>query len=120
DPNTGSSYFEVDQLKPQDYAAVRDLQPGQISEPIESLDNEGRNGNTVYKIIRLDRIVPAHPATLESDYSELAGLVSNTLQMKAINSFVDEKIKSSYIVIDPMFGDCDFSRKGWAEKVVKD
>ena len=24
DPNTGSSYFEIDQLKPQDYAAVKD------------------------------------------------------------------------------------------------
>ena len=54
DPNSGSTYFEVDQLKPQDYNAIRDLEPGQISEPIESLDNEGRNGNTVYKIVRLD------------------------------------------------------------------
>ena len=120
DPNTGSSYFEVDQLKPQDYAVVKDLQPGQISEPIESLDNEGRNGNTVYKIIRLDKILPAHPATLESDYSELAGLVGYARQMEAINAFIDKKIETSYIVIDPMFGDCDFNRKGWAKKVVKD
>ena len=120
DPNTGSSYFEVDQLKPQDYAVVKDLQPGQISEPIESLDNEGRNGNTVYKIIRLDKILPAHPATLESDYSELAGLVGYARQMEAINAFIDKKIETSYIVIDRMFGDCDFNRKGWAKKVVKD
>ncbi|MBR5043116.1 MAG: peptidylprolyl isomerase, partial [Bacteroidales bacterium] len=34
DPNTGSAYFEIDQLKPQDYAAVKDLQPGEISEPV--------------------------------------------------------------------------------------
>ncbi|MBQ2161934.1 MAG: peptidylprolyl isomerase, partial [Bacteroidales bacterium] len=50
DPNTGSAYFEIDQLKPQDYTAVKDLEPGQISEPVESLDNEGRDGNLVYKI----------------------------------------------------------------------
>ena len=86
DPNTGSSYFEVDQLKPQDYAVVKDLQPGQISEPIESLDNEGRNGNTVYKIIRLDKILPAHPATLETDYSyfQLRLLANNKDQAKII------------------------------------
>ena len=47
DPSTGSAYFEIDQMKPQDYSAVKDLQPGQISEPVESLDNEGRNGNLV-------------------------------------------------------------------------
>ena len=47
DPNTGSSYFEIDQLKPQDYAAIAGLKEGEISEPIESLDNEGRDGNLV-------------------------------------------------------------------------
>ncbi len=120
DPNTGSSYFEVDQLKPQDYAAVENLEPGQISEPIESLDNEGRNGNVVYKIVRLDKIVPAHTATFESDYDDLLSLVQVTRQNEAINSFIDDKIKTSYIIIDPMFGDCDFSRKGWLEKVRED
>ena len=47
DPNTGSSYFEVDQIKPQDYAAISDLEEGGISVPIASLDNEGRDGNLV-------------------------------------------------------------------------
>ena len=119
DPNTGSTYFEVDQLKPQDYQAIRDLEPGQISEPIESLDNEGRNGNTVYKIVRLDKIIPAHPASFESDYSELIDLVTMSKRMEAINKFIDEKIDTSYITIDPLFGDCEFNRKGWAKKIVK-
>ena len=120
DPNTGSSYFEIDQLKPQDYAAIQDLQIGEISEPIESLDNEGRDGNLVYKIVRLDKIVPAHPATFENDYTELLDLVRGEKTMEAIDNFVDDKIKTSYIIIDPLFGDCDFSRKGWSEKIRKD
>ena len=37
DPMSGSSYFEIDQLKPQDYAAIKNLKEGEISEPIESL-----------------------------------------------------------------------------------
>ena len=67
DPNTGSSYFEIDQLKPQDYAAIKDLKEGEISEPVESKDNEGRDGNTVYKIIRVDKIIPAHTASFNND-----------------------------------------------------
>jgi Parvulin-like peptidyl-prolyl isomerase len=110
DPNTGSAYFEIDQLKPQDYAAIRDLEVGAISEPIASLDNEGRDGNLVYKIVRLDKIVPAHTATFESDYTDLLGIVRQEKTNAAILQFLDDKIKTSYIIIDPLFGDCEFSR----------
>ncbi len=120
DPYTGSSYFEIDQLKPQDYRAVENLEVGQVSEPITSLDNEGRSGNLVYKIIRLDRVLPAHTANFETDYTDLLNLVTNIKQNEAINEFIDSKLVDTYIVIDPLFGDCDFSREGWAEKVRKD
>ena len=120
DPHTGSAYFEIDQLKPQDYAAIQDLKVGEISEPIASLDNEGRDGNLVYKIVRLDKIVPAHTATFETDYTDLLGQVQQEKVNVAINKFLDEKIESSYIIIDPLFKDCEFSRKGWAAKIRKD
>ena len=85
-----------------------------------SLDNEGRNGNVVYKIIRLDKIVPAHTANFENDYTELLAQVRNRRQMDALNKFIDDKIASTYIVIDPMFSDCDFSRKEWVQKIRKE
>ena len=116
DPNTGSSYFEVDQIKPQDYAAISDLQEGEISVPIASLDNEGRDGNLVYKIIRLDKILPAHTATFESDFTDLAAQVRYEKQMKVIDKFIEGKIDETYIVLDPMFKDCEFNRSGWAGK----
>ena len=119
DPNTGSSYFEIDQLKPQDYAAIRDLKEGDISDPVESLDNEGRDGNTVYKIIKVDKILPAHPATFSNDYNLLLDNARSELQVKAIEDFISSKIKSTYIVIDPMFEDCVFERDGWYEKFRK-
>ena len=120
DPNTGSAHFEIDQLKPQDYAAVQNLQPGEISEPIVSLDNEGRDGNLVYKIVRLDKILPAHTATFESDYTELLGIVQNQKTNEAIGKFLTDKIKSSYIIIDPLYKNCEFSRHEWSEKIRKD
>ena len=120
DPSTGSSYFEIDQLKPADYAAIRELKEGEISEPVESTDNEGyqqgRNGNTVYKIIRVDKIVPAHPASFTNDYTELQGRVRMQRQMQAIDEFLEKKIKETYIVIDPMYKECSFSRDVWSEK----
>ncbi len=119
DPSTGSTYFEIDQIKPQDYTAIRDLKEGEVSLPIESLDNEGRNGNLVYKIIRVDKIIPAHTATFNEDYTELLQQVEASKKMKAIDDFITEKIASTFIVIDPMFRECEFSRKEWAEKIRK-
>ena len=119
DPMSGSSYFEIDQLKPQDYAAVRNLKEGEISEPVESLDNEGRNGNTVYKIIKVDKILPAHTATFNNDYNLLLDQAKQKKSMEAIDEFINSKIESTYIIIDPLFKDCDFERKGWYEKIRK-
>lgn len=113
DPNTGSAYFEIDQLKPEDYAAIKDLKVGEISEPVESKDNEGRNGNTVYKIIKVDKIIPAHTASFDEDYSALLDEARVKKQNEAIDQFLDSKIKTTYIVIDPIFKDCEFSRDGW-------
>ncbi len=117
DPSTGSSYFDMDQLKPADYAAIRDLKEGEISQPVASLDNEGylqgRSGNLVYKIIRVDKIIPAHTATFEKDYTQILEQVENTKRQEAVDRFLEDKIKSTYIVIDPIFRECDFSREIW-------
>ena len=119
DPMTGSSYFEVDQLKPQDYEAIKNLKEGEISVPVESLDNEGRSGNTVYKIIKVDKVIPAHAATFTQDYNMLLDQAKQKASMDAINSFIEEKIRTTHIIIDPLFKDCDFEREGWAEKFGK-
>ena len=119
DPMSGSSYFEIDQLKPQDYAAIKNLKEGEISEPIESLDNEGRNGNTVYKIVKVDKIIPAHTATFTHDYTLLLEEAKQKLSMDAIDNFLKDKIKTTYIIIDPLFKDCVFDREGWSEKFRK-
>ena len=120
DPATGSSYFDIDQMKPADYAAIKDLKEGEISQPVESLDNEGyqqgRSGNLIYKIIRVDKIIPAHTATFEKDYTQILEKVTNVKHKEAIDAFLEEKIKETYIVIDPMFGECEFSREAWNKR----
>ncbi len=117
DPNSGSSYFEIDQLKPEDYNAIKDLKEGEISVPFESRDNEGRSGNTVYKIIKVDKILPAHTASFSEDYTLLLQQAKNERAMKAIDDFIKEKIADTYIVIDPIFKDCTFDHVEWSSKI---
>ena len=115
DPNNGSSYFEIDQIKPQDYAAIKDLKEGEVSDPVESVDNEGR-GNLVYKIIRVDKIIPAHVATFENDFNDVSAQVRSEQQARMIDRFLKEKIEKTKVIIDPMYKDCTFNKDIWRTK----
>ncbi|MBR4882888.1 MAG: peptidylprolyl isomerase, partial [Bacteroidales bacterium] len=113
DPNTGASLFEKDQLKPADYAVIKDMKEGEISEPIESLDDEGRSGNLIYKVIRLEKIIPSHTATYKDDYVVIQNIADRKRQTDAIDKFVKEKQAVTYIRIDDLFKQCNFEREGW-------
>ncbi|OFY39261.1 MAG: hypothetical protein A2X18_04380 [Bacteroidetes bacterium GWF2_40_14] len=113
DENTGSTYFDKDQLNPADYKIIETLKVGEISDPFESVDNAEKSGNTVYKVIRLDKIIPSHIASFKEDFSVLQDEFKNQAALKAIDEFVTKKQKSTFIVIDPLFANCPFKREGW-------
>jgi len=111
--NTGSTLFEKDMLKPADYSVIKDMKVGDISEPFESVDNEGRSGNTIYKILRLEKIVPSHPATFKDDFLIIQNIANNKRREDAIGNFIKEKQAVTYIKLDDLFKQCNFEREGW-------
>lgn len=113
DENTGSTLFEKDLLKPADYAIIKDLEVGQISVPFESVDNEGRSGNTIYKILKLEKVIPSHTATYKDDFVIIQNIANNERQQNAIDKFIKEKQAITYIKLDELFKDCNFEREGW-------
>ena len=115
DEYTGSASLEKDRLNPADYAVIKDMKQGDISEPFESLDTEGR-GHTIYKIVRLDEEIPSHTATFETDYDALVNMANEKNAHKAIENFVEEKKKTTHIRIDPLFAGCKFVNEEWIEK----
>ena len=115
DPMTGAPFFEVDRLKPADYNILKNMKEGEISQPFESVDDEGRSGNTIYKIVRLEKIRPSHTATVDEDFNVLLDIATNQKRVKAIEDFIKDKQTTTYIVIDPMFQNCDFRREGWVK-----
>ncbi|HOG25104.1 MAG TPA: peptidylprolyl isomerase [Bacteroidales bacterium] len=113
DENSGSMLFDKDQLKTSDYNVLKDMKEGDISAPFESRDNKGREGNVIYKVIRLDKIIPAHMANLQDDYNVIQDMANNKARLDAVEKFIREKQQTTYIRIDPLFRDCAFKREGW-------
>lgn len=119
DAESGSPFIDVDKLKPEEYSVLKDMKAGEISMPFESTDSETRAGisvgNTVYKIIRLDEIRPSHAPTFSEDFNILLNMATNQKAADAIDAFIDEKLETTYIVIDPLFQKCVFKRDGWVK-----
>ena len=107
--------MEKDRLIPADFAVNKDMKVGDVSEPFESRDTEGR-GNTIYKIVRLDEELPSHTATFETDYDALVSMANEKNARQAIDDFVTEKKKTTHIKIDPLFSGCKFVSENWIEK----
>ncbi len=89
---------------------------GEISEPFESLDNEGKTGNTIYKIIKLEKIIPSHTANFKEDFNVLLNLAKSKAAEAAINEFIAKNQSATFIKIDPIFANCPFKKEGWIKK----
>jgi len=109
-PNTGESRFDMSQLDKKTGQLVDKMKEGEISDPFQIVDN---SGNTVFKIIRLKKVVPAHRANLQLDYELLANMAKQEKQKEVFNEWVEEKLQTTYVHIDDEYKNCKFQYKGW-------
>jgi peptidyl-prolyl cis-trans isomerase SurA len=110
DPGSRVYLMNIEELNKDMYVVVRDLKRGEISEPFKTTDE---NGNTVFRIVRLDNDVPAHIADLKTDYQVLYNLALQEKQIKKYGTWINKKIETTYIKISDEFKSCPFQNKGW-------
>lgn len=110
---TMSSRFEKDQLDPVDYMVLRNMQPGEISYPYEGKDKMMGRGNTQYKIIKLESLIPSHTANIVDDYDVIQKMAKMERQSDNFNKWIKNKQAYTYIRIDPLYSNCKFEREGW-------
>jgi peptidyl-prolyl cis-trans isomerase SurA len=109
-PSSRITWFTLEELNPEMYVKVREMKIGEISNPFKTTDE---NNNEVFRIVKLDNILPAHAANLKDDYQHLydAALVKERAQI--FDKWVKNKIGITYIKISEEFKGCDFLQKGW-------
>jgi len=110
DPESRVTWFTLEELDKETYVRVRDLKIGEISEPFKTVDE---NGNTVFRIVKLDSQTPAHVADLNTDYQALNSLTLRQKQQKIYTQWIDKKIGITYIRVSDEFKSCPFANKGW-------
>jgi len=104
------SWFSLDELNQDMYKRIRELKPGEISEPFLTTDDIG---NTVFRVVRLDDEIPAHRANLKDDYQFIYNAAMMSERQKTYQEWIQKKIEATYIKISDEFKSCKFLEQGW-------
>lgn len=112
-PYTNSSKFEVQMIEPTVLHTIKNLQVGQITEPILTYDESGMQ---VYKIFKLISVTPEHKATLLDDYQTIKEMALKEKKQKVISQWITNKQESTYIKLpDSKYSSCTF-KYAWRSK----
>lgn len=109
-PMNASTKFSLDELPTNEYSVIKDLEIGELSEPFESRDE---NGKVVFKIVRINKKIEAHRANLKDDYELIEQMTLMNKQQSIVDNWIAEKKKKTYIHIDNSFLKCEFLKDEW-------
>lgn len=108
--NTSISKFEMQQL-PQEVARVVDkMHVGEISDPFTMVT---RDGKVICAIVKLKSRAPGHQASVSEDFPVLQEIVLQHKQEEALQKWIHERQKTTYVKIFDGWNDCEFRYPGW-------
>lgn len=110
-PYTGSIKFEPEQLDAQVSFSIEKMTVGTISNPVPMKTEDQKDA---YRILKLVEKTPPHRANLEEDYSKIQDWALQQKQMEAINKWIDEKAKETYVRIIDSYQDCKL-KHNWSK-----
>lgn len=96
----------------KDYIAISNMKEGEISAPYQA---EDLSGNELSKIVKLLKVIPPHPASLNEDYLTIEEMALNAKQTKIFDAWLKDKIDGIYVFIDPEFRNGEFEYKNWVK-----
>jgi peptidyl-prolyl cis-trans isomerase SurA len=108
-PVTGNTLFEVGQLDKNTYFALEGLKPGEYSQPLLT---QLPNGQPAYRIILLKSETVPHVANLKDDYSKIQAAALKKKQDEALDVWLLDKIRETYVWVSPDYKGC-FTVKKW-------
>ena len=105
-----TSKFRLQELPAEVARMVDTLTVGQVSAPFQMINESGK---TVCAIVRLKSRVDGHRATVTEDFQVLKDMVLGKRREDFIHQWVVDKIKATYVRINPEYRDCHYEYDGW-------
>ncbi len=108
-----TSRFQMKDL-PQDVAKVVDnLKVGEVSKAFRMVDE--KTGVEICAIVKLKNRIENHHANMTEDFQTLRKVVMQKRKNAAIQKWLAEKIKTTYVRISPEWRNYKFDYEGWVK-----
>ncbi len=104
-PYTGDSKFTPEEVEPNLFFIVEKMSVGQKSAPM-LFTNE--TGQQAYRIVYLKSRTEPHKANLKDDYPQIQNMAISIKQNQALNKWVVEKSKNTFVKISSDYKTCDY------------
>ena len=110
----GGTRFGVDELDPNVFFLLQDLDPGEVSAPVQLLDEDNQ---AYWALIRLDERFPAHRANPQDDYALFQQQVEAELREDALSTWIDKRIGETFIRVDAPYDVCTMDMPWLTESI---
>jgi peptidyl-prolyl cis-trans isomerase SurA len=104
-PYTGTTWFEMDQLEPQVSFVINKLEVGQISTPVPTQTEEGKEA---FRLVKLKARIEPHRANLKDDYSMITEQALAYKKEQKIIEWVNKNVENAYIMLIDDYKTCEF------------
>lgn len=108
--NGRTSRFRLQDLPSEIARVVDTMTVGEISAPFQMVNEKGK---TVCVIAKLKSRTEGHKAIITEDFQVMKEVVLNKRREETLHKWVVNKIKTTYVRINPEYRDCEFEYEGW-------
>jgi peptidyl-prolyl cis-trans isomerase SurA len=108
---SGNSRFSAEELDPSVYFVADKLQQGEVSQAVPMKDEEGKQA---YRLLYLKLRTSPHKANLKDDYDKIQNATYEKAKQDALNKWIGEKIKTTYVKIFDEYKKCSFQQNWFA------
>ena len=105
-----TSKFRMQDLPSEIAIVVDTMKVGDISAPFSMINNRGKQ---VCAIVKLKNRVDGHKAKITEDFQVMKAVVEDKRRDEKLHKWVVDKIKATYVRINPRYRDCKFEYSGW-------
>lgn len=107
-----TSRFRMQDLPSEIVHVIDTMEVGGISKAFQM---ENSRGKTVCAIVKLKSRIDAHKATITEDFQVMKDIVLARRRQEVLHKWVVDKIKDTYVRMNPRYAGCDFEYEGWVK-----
>lgn len=110
--NRGTPRFQLSELNQDIARVVGEMAVGELSKPFVMTNSKERQ---VTAIVKVTNRIEGHTANINNDYQIIKQMAEEERREELMDEWLQNKINSTFVRIDPDWKGCDFKYKGWVK-----